>query len=293
MAGTDAFLGRALRVPVVAVPDGAATAPLPTPGTSSYLSIDRIAFRHFGSGPDLLLIAGEDASMASWAAPFLATLAQHYRVTVFDLPGTGYSGPLPARLSLERWADDTAGLIQALHLTRPTVLGWGLGGEVALGLAERHPGSAGSLVLVDTSSGGRDAMPPSQATERIIGSPLVTATELARLFFSPRFAAAQVAWLQGLQTAVPDDLTQPAIVAEAQLQNGLWGSGDLGAGAGTVHLPVLVVSGSDDSLFPAPDGSLLESAIAGAKSIVYQRADYASMMEDTTRFVSALEAFTG
>ncbi len=83
-------------MPVAAVPDGATTAPLPTPGTASYPSIDRIAFRHFGSGPDLLLITGEDASMASWPAPFLAALAQHYRVTIFDLPGTGYSGPLPA-----------------------------------------------------------------------------------------------------------------------------------------------------------------------------------------------------
>ncbi len=56
---------------------------------------------------------------------------------------------------------------------------------------------------------------------------------------------------------------------------------------------MLVVSGSNDALFPAPDGSLLGSSIAGAKSIVYQGADYASIMEQTTRFVSALEAFTG
>jgi pimeloyl-ACP methyl ester carboxylesterase len=282
-----------MRVPVAAVPAGATTAPLPTPGTAAYLGIDRVAFRHFGSGPDLLLITGEDTSMSSWPAPLLTALAQHYRVTIFDLPGTGYSGPLPPRLSLERWADDAAGLIHALHLTRPTVLGWGLGGEVALGLAERHPGSASSLVLVDTSAGGRDATPPSQADERVVTSPLVTATELARVFFSSHVAGAGAAWLQGLETAVPDDLTQPAVVAEARLQRALWSSDGLSAALGTIHLPVLVVSGSNDSLFPAPDGSLLAASIRGAKSIVFQGADYASIMEQTAKFVTSLEAFTG
>lgn len=291
--GADGFLGQASWVPVAAVPDGASTAPLPTPGTSGYLRIDRIAFRRFGSGPDLLLVAGEDCSMASWPPLFLALLAQHDRVTIFDLPGTGYSGPVGGALSLDRWADETAGLIEALRLTHPTVLGWGLGGEVALALAERHAGSLASLVLVDTSAGGRASTPPSGAAEHIVSSPTVTTTELARLFFSSRFAAAEQAWLQGTEATVPDDLTQSAIEAEGRLQSLLWTSGALASADGSIRVPALVVSGSNDVLFPAPDGSLLGSSIIGAKSIVYEGADYASMMELTTKFVRALESFTG
>ncbi len=293
VTGTFGFLGQAYRVQVAAVPDGAASAPLAAPGTAAYLTVGRIAFRRFGSGPDLLLVTGEDGSMASWPPPFLAQLAQHYRVTIFDLPGTGYSGPLEGPLSIDRLADETAGLVAALHLVRPAVLGWGLGGEVAIALAERHGGSLGSLVLVDTSSGGRGATPPSAANLRIVSSPSVTPTELAGVFFSSRFASAEQAWLQGAEATVPDDLTQPAIVAEGRLQRVLWSSGTLAASVGSIRIPTLVVSGSDDSLFPAPDASLLGSDIAGAKVTVFQGADYAAMLEITPRFVSALETFTG
>ena len=51
----------------------------------------------------------------------------------------------------------TAGLVLTLGLSDPTVLGWGLGGEIALSLAKRHPGIVSSLVLVDTSVGGAGA----------------------------------------------------------------------------------------------------------------------------------------
>jgi pimeloyl-ACP methyl ester carboxylesterase len=112
-----------------------------------------IAYERFGSGPDILLVPGQDGALSWWDPALLSDLSSHYTVTVFDLPGAGYSGPATAPLSLGWLADMTAGLVLTLGLSDPTVLGWGLGGQIAMSLAERHPGIASSLVLVDTSVG--------------------------------------------------------------------------------------------------------------------------------------------
>ncbi len=127
-----------------------------------------IAYRSFGSGPDLLLISGQDGTLSWWGQALLSDLSGHYRVTVFDLPGVGYSGAPRPRLSLAWLADMTAGFALTIGLSDPIVLGWGLGGQIALSLAERHPGFASSLILVDTSAGGPGAVAPSKSVMRLL-----------------------------------------------------------------------------------------------------------------------------
>ena len=51
-----------------------------------------IAYQSFGSGPDLLLIVGQDGTLSWWDPALLKDLSSHYSVTVFDLPAAGYSG---------------------------------------------------------------------------------------------------------------------------------------------------------------------------------------------------------
>jgi len=77
--------------------------------------------------------------MTAWDPKFLTDLAQNYRVTLFDPPGTGYSGAGLATSSIASYADAVAGLANALGLVTPIAVGWGLGGGVALALVERHP----------------------------------------------------------------------------------------------------------------------------------------------------------
>jgi len=309
-----AFLGLVSRVAVVAIPAGRSAAVQPVPGEPGYLSIEQLAFRQFGSGPNLLLVMGEDGSMAWWPPSLLSLLAQHYRVTVFDLPGVGYSSPALGPTTLDWMADETAGLIQALGLAQPTVLGWGLGGEIALALAERHPLSERSLVLVDTSAGGPGATRPSASVSALLDSPTATAASLAGTFFavgssssspsSPSStsppasspsdtAAAEAAWLGEVESTVPDDVTRAALAEESALQLGLWSSTSLAEGTGAVVMPTLVVFGSDDSVFPAPDGLLLEESIAGSQRLELEDAGYAAIFEDSSQFVTSLEQFTG
>ena len=99
-----------------------------------------------GRGPDLVLLHGWALHGGAWG-PWLDRLAEHARLHLVDLPGHGRS-PWPAG------ATGLAGLARSVLPCVPrgaAVLGWSLGGMVALELAHRHPQHLRALVLVATT----------------------------------------------------------------------------------------------------------------------------------------------
>lgn len=74
-----------------------------------------------------------------------------------DLPGHGPTPVTAAPLSLDGWADLVAEGIRSRFDVPPALVGYSLGGRVALRVAERHPGAFSRLVLVSTNPGIEDA----------------------------------------------------------------------------------------------------------------------------------------
>lgn len=83
----------------------------------------------------------------------LAPLAEHAELVVPDLRGHGRSDLAePATWNLDDWADDLAGVIDALQLHRPVVVGMSFGGWVVLRYAARHLEQLGGLVVAATTA---------------------------------------------------------------------------------------------------------------------------------------------
>jgi pimeloyl-ACP methyl ester carboxylesterase len=95
-----------------------------------------IAWDRVGDGPPLLLLHGLGGERHVWQ-PLLAPLADHRTLIVPDLPGFGASPALPAETAATpaALAAAIAGLLDALDLDAPDVVGNSLGGWVALELA--------------------------------------------------------------------------------------------------------------------------------------------------------------
>ena len=104
-----------------------------------------------GSGPDLVLLHGflERHAVFSHLVP---SLAQHYRVTVVDLPGHGQTETAPAYTSLASHGAWLFDLMQHLGLEAPVVIGHSLGGYVALAFAHLHPQIPAGLGLWHSSA---------------------------------------------------------------------------------------------------------------------------------------------
>ena len=102
-----------------------------------------------GTGAPVLLLHGGFQAGPLWSA-VVPRLASRFHVVVPDARRHGRSTKSDGKLTYERLADDVATLIAALELERPLVVGWSDGGQVALELEIRHPGTARGLVIGGT-----------------------------------------------------------------------------------------------------------------------------------------------
>ena len=133
------------------------------PPRGSFISVagERIHVLEKGQGPPLLLIHGLCGQIGNFTHSLVDRLATDHRVIVFDRPGSGYSSRAPdSDGSLVAQAALVAGLIRALGLQQPVVVGHSLGGAIALMLALNHPGSVRSLALVAPLTQPQAAPPP-------------------------------------------------------------------------------------------------------------------------------------
>ncbi|WP_203935707.1 alpha/beta fold hydrolase [Planosporangium mesophilum] len=102
-------------------------------------------FQTHGAGRPLILLHGGLGS-GEMFGPALPALAEHHQVITVDLQGHGRTADIDRPIDLWFMADDIAALIDHLGLDKPDVVGYSLGGGVALRIAARYPAKVGRLV---------------------------------------------------------------------------------------------------------------------------------------------------
>jgi 2-succinyl-6-hydroxy-2,4-cyclohexadiene-1-carboxylate synthase len=102
----------------------------------------------------LLLLHGFTGSGDSWAS-FISVISHHYSVITVDILGHGRSAsPLdPKRYAMSLVAADLIALLDAWQIGRAVVLGYSMGGRLALYLACHYPERFSQLVLESSSPG--------------------------------------------------------------------------------------------------------------------------------------------
>jgi pimeloyl-ACP methyl ester carboxylesterase len=111
-----------------------------TKGAGAYADVNGINLYYeiHGAGRPLILLHGGLGS-GEMFGPLLPALAAGHQVIAVDLQGHGRTADVDRPLSIPTMADDIAALIGHLGLEKPDVMGYSLGGGVALQTALRHP----------------------------------------------------------------------------------------------------------------------------------------------------------
>ncbi|WP_191061522.1 alpha/beta fold hydrolase [Geminicoccus harenae] len=113
-----------------------------------------------GNGPPLLLIHGNSSCRGVFARQFQSALADRHRLVAMDLPGHGQSDDArdPARsYTLPGLADCIIELLEILGISGLSILGWSLGGHIAIEMLARFDGING-LILTGTPPVRRNGM---------------------------------------------------------------------------------------------------------------------------------------
>ena len=106
-----------------------------------------LAYQIQGAGKPLILLHGAFGSVEMFG-PNLAALASGRQVIGVDLQSHGRTPAVDRPMRFETMADDVAALIRHLGHEQADVMGFSLGGGVALRTAIQHPSSVRKLVLV-------------------------------------------------------------------------------------------------------------------------------------------------
>ena len=111
-----------------------------------------------GAGPPLPMLHGFTGSAATWA-PAMTHFALRHRVVAPDLLGHGRSDapPHPSRYRIGRSVADITAVLDQLGLSTVSVVGYSMGGRLALRLASTVPRRVAALVVVSASPGLRGA----------------------------------------------------------------------------------------------------------------------------------------
>lgn len=99
-----------------------------------------------GAGPPLLMIHGLGSSADDWAFQ-LEDFARRHTLILPDLRGSGRSAKPRGPYSIAGFAADLWALLDALEVAGPALLGFSLGGAVALEMALLRPDRVAHLVL--------------------------------------------------------------------------------------------------------------------------------------------------
>jgi pimeloyl-ACP methyl ester carboxylesterase len=123
-----------------------------TSGPGQYADVNGINlyYETHGTGSPLVLLHGGLGS-GEMFAPILPLLTAQHQVILADLQGHGRTADIDRPLDVRLMADDIAALIDHLGLERPDVVGYSLGGGVAMQVAFRHPEKVGRLVAASAN----------------------------------------------------------------------------------------------------------------------------------------------
>jgi 3-oxoadipate enol-lactonase len=235
-----------------------------------------------GTGERLLSISGTGGDLRQKPGVSDGLMGQGFEILSYDQRGLGQSDLPPWPYAMADFADDAAGLLDAVGWDDCLVMGVSFGGMVAQEVAIRHPQRVRRLVLCCTSAGGA-------------GGASYPLQELAHM--SPEDASAlrmellDTRWDEGWRKDNPEMVAliaerMPARSGEAPpegLTNQMAARAehDTSARLGAIRCPTLVCGGRFDGIAPPANSEFLASAIPGARLKMFD-GGHAFFMQDAT-----------
>ena len=215
----------------------------------------RLAYRTFGEGDPLILLHGGFGSVEMFG-PNVERLAAGRQVIGVDLQSHGRSPIADRPMRFETMADDIAELIRQLGLSKANLLGFSLGGGVALRTAIQHPEVVNRLVLVSTPFRRSGWHPEMAAAMSQMGPEVAEPMKQ-----SPMYAV--------YREIAPDVDAWPVLVE--QLTTLLHLDYDWSAEIPGLPMPVMIVAGDADGLPPSHAVDFFALLGGGLRDAVYDR----------------------
>jgi pimeloyl-ACP methyl ester carboxylesterase len=243
-----------------------------------------------GKGRPLVLIHAFPLSADMWRRQ-LDRVPDGWRFVAPDLRGFGPSAVDDQPLTMDDYANDVLGLMDAAAIETAVIGGLSMGGYVTFALFRLAPGRFAGVVLADTKAqadteAGVAARRALLETLRAGGVSAVADSMMTMVVgeTTRRENPQVMTWVRELMEA-----NKPEAIAAAV--HALMGRPDSTPDLGRIRCPALVIVGEEDTVTPSADAELLARTIPATELVALPRAGHLSNLEVPEDFSGALTRF--
>jgi pimeloyl-ACP methyl ester carboxylesterase len=252
----------------------------------------QIYYETQGKGTPLVLVIGLGGTVEAWKFQVPA-FAEDFQVIALDNRGAGRSDKPDEPYSMKLFAEDLKTVLDDAGIDKAHILGLSMGGLITQEFYHRYPERVLSMILGCTGVGAGDPayVYPDQNVIRVLnlqkneGNHYEVARQRAEIFYHPSFME-KVPDLVDRLIQKNQQLPQPEYAYMRQLEacflnkEELWNSPRLSK----IKVPVLVIHGEDDAIWPLENAEYLAEHIPGAELEIIPQAGHMFFMEKIEEF---------
>src|SRR5437762_12602537 len=120
--------------------------------TTGYASVNglKMYYEVHGSGETVVLLHGAFMTITNNWTGWIGELSKTRRVIAVEMQGHGRTADTKRDITYENLADDVAALLEQLKIPRADLIGYSMGGGVAMQCAIRHPDKVRKVVVISS-----------------------------------------------------------------------------------------------------------------------------------------------
>ncbi|QDU95619.1 alpha/beta fold hydrolase [Lignipirellula cremea] len=244
-----------------------------------------------GTGPVLLLVHGFPLDHSMWREQ-IAAFRHSHRVLAPDLRGFGQNEAAEGTVTMEQFADDLAGLLDALGITEKiTFCGLSMGGYIAWQFWQRHSERLERLILCDTRAAADGDAMRDQRAKTADRARKHGMEAMARVMAQNLFAKANVENRPALVEEIRAVIAGSAPSSVAAALHGMAAREEMTSRLPGISKPTLVLCGEHDEITPAAEMKKFAQQMPHAEYRQIPDAGHLSPLENPNAVNAAMQAF--
>lgn len=240
----------------------------------------------------LVLVMGYGGSLRIWPATFVNQLAKTFTVITYDNRGTGLSiVPLnPEEYTVKVMADDLFDVISTFGIASHHLLGYSMGGCMALQYAHDHQDYVESLFLMSSTAGGALFAKPDKAVSTALANPEgKTLWDIYMstfgLMYSPEALHRCMPTIEAIYQVSKECPTRPiALAGHSNAFRGFDGTGYLA----NLKIPTTILSGKADRLMPVQNSLNLAENLSNSTLVLLDDCEHGPHIQNESEVVELI-----
>lgn len=261
-------------------------------GSNIKITVNNIMISYNDEGkigdPVIIFIHGFPFNKSMWNKQAEA-LKENYRVIAYDVRGHGNSDTGTEDFSIDLFANDLIGLMDALKIDKAMLCGLSMGGYIALNAVENYPDRFDALILSDTTCIADTLEVKEKRLETIESIRKDGVDKFADESIKNLFAPESFSTKEKEIAAVREMIVNTSEESLCNTLRAFYERKETCSKLSDIYVPVLIMVGEEDKITPIAAAQLMNEKIKESLLSIIKHAGHLSNIENPAEFNNQLE----